>query len=48
MTEKSNADAGDGTLRETLGEGPATGFNDFKMLMRDTLREILPELLGKR
>ena len=49
MTEESNADAGrDGTSRETLGEDPATGLNDLKTLMRDTLREILPEFLGER
>ena len=30
------------------GEDPATGLNDLKTLMRNTLREILPELLGKR
>ena len=42
MTEESNADAGrDGTSRET-------GLNDLKTLMRDTLREILPEFLGER
>ena len=49
MTEESNADAGrDGTSRETLGEDPVTGLNDLKLLMRDTLREILPEFLGER
>ena len=49
MTEESNADAGrDGTSRETLGEGPATGLNDIKMLMHNTLREILPKLLRER
>ena len=49
MTEESNTDAGrDGTSRETLGEDPATGLNDLKTLMRDILKEILPEFLGER
>jgi len=39
MTEESNADAGrNRTSRETLGEDPVTGLNDFKTLMRDKLR----------
>ena len=45
MTEYAGRD---GTSRETLGEDPVTGLNDFKTPMYNILREILPELLGEK
>ena len=48
MTEDNSANTGgDATSRNAAGEGPLTRPDDLTELVRDALREVLPELLGK-
>ena len=49
MTEDNSANSGgDATSRGAAGEGPSAWCDDLRELMRDALREVLPELLGER
>ena len=50
MAEDSSAEghAGTSTSRTTGGEGSMPGMGDLWVMMRDTLREILPKILGDR
>ena len=50
MAEDSGAEghAGTSTSGTTGGEGSMPGMGDLRAMMRDTLREILPEILGDK
>ena len=50
MAEDSSAEghAGASTSGAAEGDGSMPGVGDLRVLMRDTLREILPEILGDR
>ena len=50
MAEDSTVEghAGTSTSRTAGGEGSMPGVGDLRAMMRDTLREILPEILGDR
>ena len=50
MAEDSGAEghAGTSTSGTAVGEGSMPGVGDLRAMMRDTLREILPEILGDR
>ena len=49
MAEDSSAEGHTGTSTSGTagGEGLMPGMGDLQAMMRDTLREILPEILGK-
>ena len=50
MAEDSSSErhAGTSTSGTTGGEGSMPGMGDLQAMMRETLQEILPEMLGDR